>query len=337
MTFDPAESESINSELIDIDCLVKWLDSRGLEMAQPIRITALTSGRSNAMFVIDRGTSSWVLRRPALVAIDRANEGMAREYRILDALKGFPIPHPETVALCEDHGVLGCTFFLMQKVDGFNPSPPLPPPFTVEDQPGVLFAMIDAMASLHDFDWRNNGLGDLGRFEGFHERQVDRWRSQLASYGGREFPNLEQVTGYLSAALPSAFEPSLMHGDFHMFNLLLAPEPPGRVTAILDWETATIGDPLLDLTGFCEIMSNVIGSDDWPTRDELIRRYCTQREIEVPTDLAYYEALYNFRMAVLLEGIYQRSLSDTTRPKLVEVGERAMGFHRRALEVVSGR
>lgn len=324
-----------DSELVTIDRLGVWLDGQGLEVGLPIAIAPLTSGRSNAMFTVHRGSSRWVLRRPALVAIERADEGMRREFRILDALKGSKVPHPETVALCEDHQILGCTFFLMQHVEGITPAPPLPETFASDDQPSVAFAMVDALAALHEFDWRHSSLSDFGRPDGFHERQVARWTSQLASYGGRDLPGIDHVTAFLAANRPSSFEPSLMHGDFHMFNALIDEHPPGRVVAILDWETATIGDPALDLVGFCEIWGKVTAEPGWPTREELISRYRQQRKLTLPADLSYYEVLYNFRMAVLLEGIYQRSLHDPTRPDLVDVGAGAMSFLERALEVLS--
>ena len=130
----------VGSELVDVERLGAWLDGRGLEVGQPLAVAPLTSGRSNAMFTVHRGSSRWVLRRPAAVAIERADEGMRREYRILDALNGSDVPHPETVALCDDHDVLGCTFFLMQQVDGVNPAPPLPEPFSAADQKSVAFA-----------------------------------------------------------------------------------------------------------------------------------------------------------------------------------------------------
>lgn len=327
----------MSEELVNVERLGVWLDGLGLEVGKSITVAPLTSGRSNAMFTIHRGGSRWVLRRPALVAIERADEGMRREFRILDALNGSPVPHPETVALCEDRDVLGCTFFLMQQVEGINPAPPLPEPFTAEDQPSVAFAMVDALAALHDFDWKSNGLADFGKPDGFHERQVQRWTSQLVSYEGRELPRLKSVTSFLSSNIPDTYQPSLMHGDFHMFNALIAAESPGRVTAILDWETATIGDPLLDLIGFCEIWGKATAAPGWPRRHELIARYQSRRSIEMPSDLAYYEILYNFRMAVLLEGIYQRSLHDPSRPDLEDVGAGAMGFLNRALEVLESQ
>jgi aminoglycoside phosphotransferase (APT) family kinase protein len=310
-------------DLVDIERLTSWLDSEGLEVGAELTIRPLSGGTSNLMFRLDRGEARWVLRRPSLVAVDRANAGMRREFRILSSLTGTNVPHPAVVALCEDHSVLDCTFFLMELVDGITPFP-LPDAFDADQRRAeVTFAMVDALAHLHDVDWNAVGLADLGHPDNFHARQVDRWSRQLASYNGRDLPGIELVMLWLKEHRPSHFQPTLMHGDFHMFNALIAPEPPGRVVAILDWETATIGDPLLDLAGFCEIWCSLF-TDGWPTRNEMINRYCERRSLEVIEDLTYYEVLYNYRMSVLLEGIYQRSLMDPSKTPLDGIGVRAM-------------
>jgi aminoglycoside phosphotransferase (APT) family kinase protein len=319
--------------LVDPDRLGAWLDAQGLEIGQPITVQPLPGGTSNAMFLIGRGAGRWVLRRPAKVAVERANEGMRREYRILAALGGTDVPHPAVVALCEDHDVLGCTFFLMERVEGVHPLPQSP---FADDRhrAEVAFAMVDGLARLHEVDWRAKGLGDLGRPEQFHERQVGRWSRQLASYQGRELPGIDKVMAWLEANRPAHFEPTLMHGDYHMMNTLIAPHPPGQVVAILDWETATIGDPLLDLAGFCEIWCPV-ADDGWPARQALVERYRTTRGLDVLADLTYYQILYNFRLAVLQEGIYQRSLRDPTRPDQHKMGQRTLANVARAVELVS--
>jgi aminoglycoside phosphotransferase (APT) family kinase protein len=320
--------------LVDLDRLRVWLDAHGLEIGQPITVQPLPGGTSNAMFLIDRGAGRWVLRRPAQVAVERADEGMRREYRILAALDGTDVPHPAVVALCEDTDVLGCTFFLMERVEGVNPFPPPPEFDTDRHRAEIAFGMVDALAWLHEVDWRARGLGDLGRPERFHERQVDRWSRQLASYQGRELPGIDKVTAWLETNRPEAFEPTLMHGDYHMMNTLIDPHPPGRVVAILDWETATIGDPLLDLAGFCEIWCPV-ANEGWPSRQALVERYRNTRGLDALGDLAYYQTLYNFRLAVLQEGIYQRSLRDPTRPDQYKTGQRVLANVARAVELVS--
>jgi aminoglycoside phosphotransferase (APT) family kinase protein len=144
----------------------------------------------------------------------------------------------------------------------------------------------------------------------------------------------------LDANRPDSFVPAIMHGDYHMLNVMIAPDAPARVVAIVDWETATIGDPLLDLAGFCEIWTSTTSStapgEGWPSAAEIVERYAATRGIDGVGDLTYYEVLYNFRFAVLLEGIYQRSLRDPTRPDQHVVGERVLAGVARAVEIIGG-
>lgn len=324
----------MNSDLIDDRRLRIWLDGEGLEAGEPLRIEPLSGGASNAMFVVSRGSSQWVLRRPQKVAIDRANQGMAREYGILTALRSTNVPHPKVVALCDNQDVLGCTFYLMEKVEGVSP---FPLPADLNDarvRADVAFSVVDALAALHEVNWREAGLAGLGHPEQFHERQVERWSSQLASYNGREMPDFENVAMWINDHVPSHFEASIMHGDYHMFNILISPDPPGQVVAILDWETATIGDPLLDLAGLVEIWCSLC-TEGWPSRQEMVDRYHEVRILPMVEDLTYYEVLYNFRLTVLLEGIYQRSIRDPDRNRQDGIGERAMFNLRRAVELVT--
>jgi aminoglycoside phosphotransferase (APT) family kinase protein len=258
---------------------------------------------------------------------------MRREFRILSALEGTAVPHPHPVVLCDDHDVLGCTFYVMDRVEGVAA---LPIPVALDDDAGraeLSYAMVESLAELHDVDWQAAGLADLGHPEGFHERQVERWGKQLASYEGRPLLGIDGVMAWLEVHRPSSFAPSIMHGDYHMMNVLVAANRPGRVVAIVDWETATIGDPLLDLAGFCEIWCS-FAREGFPARELLVERYAAARGLEVG-DLTYYEALYNFRMAVLLEGIYQRSLRDPTRPVQDVVGDRALVNLARAVDLTA--
>jgi aminoglycoside phosphotransferase (APT) family kinase protein len=326
----------VSETLVDVSRLGPWLDSQGLETGQPITVEPLVGGRSNAMFIIGRGSSQWVLRRPNQVAVERANDGMRREFRILAALDGTPVPHPTVVALCDDDSVLGCTFYLMERVVGVHP---IPAPEVLNTQSGrraIAFALVETLAHLHRVDWRSAGLADLGHPEQFHERQVSRWTRQLASYEGRELPGIERITSWLTVHRPETFEPSIMHADYHMMNVLIAPDEPARLVAVLDWETATIGDPLLDLAGFCEVWCNVAKPEDgWPSRAELVDHYAKTVGTEVG-ELTYYEVLYNFRLAVLLEGVYTRSLRDPIRGAQPEVAERVLVNLARAEKLVAG-
>lgn len=331
----------MSEPLVDVARLGAWLDAQGLEPGQPITVESLVGGRSNAMFIIGRGANTWVLRRPAQVAVARANDGMRREFRILAALEGTPVPHPAVVVLCDDDSVLGCTFYLMERVVGVHPIPAPEALSTEQGKRAIAFALVEALAHLHQVDWRAGGLADLGRPEQFHERQVSRWTRQLASYEGRELPGIERITAWLNAHIPEHFEPSIMHADFHMYNVLIATDEPARLVAVLDWETATIGDPLLDLAGFCEVWCNVANEQDgWPSRAEIVAHYAETFGPGVgevtPDRLRYYEVLYNFRLAVLLEGVYTRSLNDPVRGPQPDVAERVLFNVARAEKLVTG-
>lgn len=320
------------ADLLDPARLGAWLDGLGLAAGAPITYSALSGGRSHAMFAVRRGAYAWVLRRPAGVAAERAEDGLRRECRILSALGGTGVPHPRGVAFCADRGVLGAAFYLMDRVDGYAPLPGAVPADVPAREVGL--AMVDALADLHAVGPSEVGLADLGRPDGFHERQVARWMRQLAGYpGGDGLPGVERVTAWLEANLPGPFRPVLMHGDYHFGNVLVAPELPVRVAAIVDWETATIGDPLLDLAAFLRIWFESgphAGSD----RDEMVARYAARSGREVP-DLTYYYTLSRFRLAVLLEGIHQRSLLDPTREPQREMGVYARRLIADAVEAVS--
>ena len=367
-----------SDSLIDIEAVVAWLQRKGIlnddQTAEDPTVATerLGGGYSNVMFRLHIGEHRWVLRRPAKVAVERANDGMRREFRILTALEGTDAPHPRPVALCEDEEVLGCVFYMMEEVDGIVPHGPGLADFTKNDadRAELAFALVDALAELHKVDWQAAGLGDFGKPDGFHERQVSRWSGQLASYGGREISGMAETGKWLEANIPKVWSPTVMHADYHMFNVLIHPEPPARVVAIVDWETATIGDPFLDFIGFCEAWQSMRSEGGWPSYQEMTGRYLQTRNSDDPpqslkskpsegrevsdeqevsnkgavdsagspaqptpvsepsepslADQQYYAVLYNFRLAVLLEGIYQRSLQDPTREDQHGIGERAL-------------
>jgi aminoglycoside phosphotransferase (APT) family kinase protein len=324
------------SSLADPSVLGPWLDSQRLEPGLPMTVTPLPGGRSNVMFRVERGAGHWVLRRPATVAVERADAGMLREARILQALAGSDVPHPGIVAVCADRSVLGCAFYLMEHVEGWPPAPVAAEFDTGEGRRKIVLAVVDALARLHDFDWRRAGLADLGRPDGFHERQVARWIGQLRSYEGREIPGTDMVADWLRDHAPASFAPGLMHGDYHMMNMLMRPHGEPAVAAILDWETATIGDPLLELTGFCEMWSLTAGAG-WPGDEEVTQAYRTARGLNELPDLCYYRVLDNFRLAVLLEGVFQRAQRDPARGPQPDIGDMALRHMERAAQLSMSR
>jgi len=209
--------------------------------------------------------------------------------------------------------VLGCVFYVMTYIDGFLPSEPLPPQWaTAESRRAMSFSAVDAMAALHAVDWRARGLEDLGRIDGFHKRQRTRWLTQYYSYPSQLLSGIDDVGSWLESNPPAQWSATIMHGDVNGNNMLMTREHPPAVAALLDWETATIGDPLLDVAGFKRTWTERRNGDGWPSADELLAHYAetTGRPL---SDLTYYDVLYRFKFAVLTEGIYQRSLSDESR------------------------
>ena len=320
--------QSIDSNLLDIEKLDRWLVGERLKPAGELKIEQLTAGRSNEMFVLefdnaDGNSVQWVLRRPSGVAWEKAEKVLRREFTLLNALSPLDVATPKTIVQCEDKSVIGAVFYLMEKVEGFIPAMGgFPDAFkaTTELQRQCGLAGIEAIAAIHRVDWRAAGLADYGKPEGFHERQVGRWTAQYESYGGRELPGLARIGEWLQNNLPVQWAPTIMHGDYHALNILMAPELPPRISAIVDWETSTIGDPFLDVVGFLDIWYDANSDIESPDYDAMVAHYLSLVDF-APENFTYYRLLFYFRQSVLLEGIYQRSLQDDTREDRVEMAE----------------
>jgi aminoglycoside phosphotransferase (APT) family kinase protein len=223
--------------------------------------------------------------------------------------------------------VLGAAFYLMEPVDGFNPTLGLPEPHASDPvlQREMGLSMADAIAALGRVDVAAVGLGDLGRPEGWLERQVERWRSHLASYdaiegyAGFDGPDVEAIASWLDARRPRHWTPGLIHGDFHFANVLIAPDR-GAVAAIVDWELATLGDPLLDLGHLLATWPGpgspmAVPGAGLPTRDEVIARYAlgTSRPLD---DVDWYQVLACYRLGIILEGTHARAQAGQAPPEV---------------------
>ena len=278
------------------------------------------TGMANALFFVRRGAHEWVLRRPPPVVNAPGASDMVREWRVLGALEGTPVPHPQPLLLCEDVDVLGSPFLLMARVDGFTPVGILPSPFAGEagaaGRRELSLAMVDAIAHLAQVDWRARRLVGFGKPDGFLDRQVPRWLAQLDRYRTREVPELEFVCTWLDGHRPTDRVSGIMHGDYSPFNVMIAPDRPGRVAAVVDWDTSTIGDPRLDIGHLLARWTEpgeefVIGVDleergGLPSRAELASRY--EASTGEPLDhLPYFQALSLFKLAIILEGTYARA------------------------------
>jgi len=313
----------VEPEVVDLARLAEWMDGQGLGRGPLQQVERLAGGTQNVLLRFARDGRRYVLRRPPPHLRANSNETMRREARVLAALADTAVPHPRLVAACPAEDVLGASFYLMEPIDGFNPTTGLPPLHagdpTVRRAMG--FALVDAIAELGAVDHRAVGLGDFGRPEGYLERQVARWRAQLASYSelpgypGPEIPGVEHVATWLEANRPAHFAPGILHGDFHLANVMFAHDGP-RLIAIVDWELSTIGDPLLDLGWLLATwpekdapLDAVIGVRPWegfPSGEELVARY-GERSTRDTGAIGWYAVLACFKLGIILEGTHARA------------------------------
>jgi aminoglycoside phosphotransferase (APT) family kinase protein len=309
----------VPDDALDLTALDDWIGDRlpGAGARLRARRMGEETGLANALYLLSRGEHQWVLRRPPAVKNDPSASDTRREWRILRALEGTDVPHPAPRLFCEASEVIGSTFMIMDVVDGFTPGFELPPPFDGDPglRQGLAMAYVDGCAALSKVDWASRGLEGLGKPDGFLERQVSRWTAQLDRYRTRPLPEFDFVAAWLDANRPRMSSAAIMHGDYSPFNVMVAPDPPARLAAIVDWDTGTIGDPLLDighlLARWTEPGEEPVigvqagGVEGYPTRAEMAARYAARTGRDLSA-LAYYEALALFKLAVILEGGYAR-------------------------------
>jgi aminoglycoside phosphotransferase (APT) family kinase protein len=331
-----SESDEQRTEgLIDPVKLGAWMDDQGLPgSGEPVKTRYISGGASNEIFEVRRGEHRMVLRRPPRVVPKGRNETMLREYRVLHALNGTDVPHPEAIAACEDERVMGSTFYLMGLVDGWSPMNmeywPAPFDTDLEARAGLGYQLVDGIAKLAKVDWRTRGLDGLGKPDGFHERQVDRWLAHLAAFQFRDIPGIDEAAAWLREHKPRRYEPGIIHGDYQFANVMFAHGAPARLAAMVDWEMATVGDPLLDLGWVImgwpnadenRAQSGYVDYTGMPDRDDLLEYYAKEsgRGVE---DIDYYVILARFKLAIVLEGGYARVVKgEADNPKMQAFGD----------------
>ncbi|MEV0383703.1 phosphotransferase family protein [Nonomuraea sp. NPDC050643] len=332
-------STHIDVGAIDFAALGAWMDDQGLP-GGPIAGTApVLGGTQNVMVRFERGGRPYILRRPPLHARRKSNEVLRREARVLTALRGTSVPAPRLVAAQTEREPV---FYLMEPVDGFNPSTGLPEPHASD--PAIRHRMgLEAAAALAELGRVDPAvLPGFGRPEGFLERQVPRWLKELDSYGeldgypGPDIPGLRETAGWLTRRLPGTFAPGIMHGDYHFANLMFARDGP-RVAAIVDWEMCTIGDPLLDLGWLVATWPSNNGHvPGLPPPREIIAYYAALSERDLSA-IEWYAVMACFKLGIVLEGTHARAYAGKA-PK--DIGDllhaTTLGLFERAQEFMEG-
>jgi len=320
--------------VIDLDRLVAWMDESDLPgTGEPLEHRFIAGGSQNEIYEIRRGDLHAALRIPPPPAPASRDDGIMREWRIIEALAGTDVPHTPAIAACSDTSVLGRAFYLMGFVEGWSPMGltdrawPAPYDTDLDARRGLAFQLVEGIALLGNVDWQAKGLQDLGRPEGFHERQVERWTAFLDRIKGRELPGFAEAAAWLREHKPLDYVPGLMHGDYQFANVMYHHGAPARLAAIVDWEMGTVGDPKLDLGWVVQgwpddPMSAAASAGGYvdmygmPTRDEVLAHYAEVSGRQVD-DVDYYVVLAKWKLAIVLEQGFQRAGDD---PKLQMFG-----------------
>jgi aminoglycoside phosphotransferase (APT) family kinase protein len=305
---------------LDLAAVSAWLDREHPDLvAGPLSATLITGGKSNLTYRVTDGSADLVLRRPPLGHVLATAHDMGREYRVMQALGATDVPVPATFALCTDVDVIGTPFYLMARVEGtaYNRADQLIP-LGPERTRAISERLVDALAQLHAVDYAQVGLGEFGRPDGYLERQVRRWKKQLEASMSRPLPGMDELVARLETGIPTSGAATIVHGDYRLDNALIGADD--RVTALLDWEMSTLGDPLTDvalLLAYQQLAETAPGAADGAvlndaplapghlSQDETIERYARQSGRDLD-DLGFHRALAFFKLAVILEGIHLR-------------------------------
>lgn len=339
---------------MDLEPVAQWMSGRQLGDGPLEDVTELSGGTQNVMLRFTRSGRSYVLRRGPLHLRPRSNDVMLRETRVLAALAGSDVPHPGLIEVCDDPTVLGdAVFYLMEPIDGFNAGGELPELHA--NDPAVRYemglSMADALAKLGAVDHVAVGLADYGKPDGFLERQVPRWLSELDSYRqfenypGPDLPGVDKVSSWLQRNVPSSWQPGILHGDYHAANVLFSPTGP-EVAAIVDWEMSTIGDPLLDLgwllatwrqdDGSSVFGHTLTGMDGLASTDDLVQRYAKGSSRDL-SHIGWYEVMASFKLAIVIEGTLARAAAGKAQKEVGDqLHEAAVWLFQRAMTMTEG-
>ena len=343
------------SEVIDLDALTAWMTREDLGDGPIENAGLLEGGSQNFLLKFTRDGRDYVLRRPPQHLRKNSNTTMLREAQVLGALAGSDVPHPGFIAVCSDESVLGACFYLMEPIDGFNALNDMPEYHrsdpAIRHRMGL--ALVEGITALGAVDYKAIGLEGFGKPDGFLERQVPRWMSQLESYsqlqgwpGPMSLPGMDVIPDWLESRLPTEFTPGIIHGDYSIANVMYHHDS-GELAAVIDWELSTIGDPLLDLGWLMALwydpeegelhegqVVQAMMADGFPTIEEAVEHYAqgSTRNLDA---LAWYGVLACFKLGIILEGTYARACAGQAP---VETGDllhaNTLGLFNRALRMI---
>jgi aminoglycoside phosphotransferase (APT) family kinase protein len=330
--------------LLVLEPLREFLAANRLQAPAGLSAYPIGDGHSNVTFALSTGV---VLRRPPRGPLPPSAHDVLREARLLAALEPTEVRTPRVLAVCGDASLIGAPFYVMEEVRGEVITGTVPPDLANPEQHArIADELIDSLVQLHAADWTTLGLDGFGKPTGYLERQLRRFNGLWEHNRTREVEEFEQVAAWLAANLPASPPATIVHGDYRLGNVIMSPAAPARLLAILDWEMATIGDPLADV-GYMMIhwtqaddpaggkfnLQSVTSQPGFPSRQQLVERY-EQRSGRSMQSLDWYVTLALWKAVAFMEGNYRRAISGSTDdPYLKSFGEGVVELARRALHV----
>ena len=320
MSFDDRTAPVRKGEELDLDALRPWIAAQLDLDAADLQVQQYPGGHSNLTYRVQLAGRDLVLRRPPFGSRVKRAHDMGREYRVLSRLSQHRPWAPRPVAFCDDPAVLGADFYLMERIGGVILRRQAPTGMTIDEATArrICETLLDTLVELHSLDYQAIGLGDLGKPEGFVERQVSGWTKRYQDAQTDEIAEMPEVASWLAAHMPRSPAPTVIHNDFKLDNVIFDSEHFERVVGVLDWEMATVGDPLIDLgttlcywveAGDSDAFKNLsFGPTHLPgmyTRAQLAERYAEKTGRDVGPIVFYY-AFGLFKTAVVLQQIYYR-------------------------------
>ena len=310
----------MSGEALDTEALGRWLEANVAGFAGPFELRKFPSGQSNPTYRIVAASGEYVLRRKPFGPLLPSAHAVEREYRLIAGLFPLDFPVPEPLALCEDESVVGAIFYVMELARGRSYANGALPDFDPVTRRRMYEQMVDTLADLHNVDPEAAGLGDFGKPGNYFERQVRRWTRQYRDSETDYIPEMERLVAFLPETIPQQSRSSIVHGDYRIDNVLF--DGDGSLTAVLDWELATLGDPLADFSylamqwampadGGAGLSGLDLPALGIPTLAEIVERYSERSDVPVAAKLDWYFAYNLFRLAGIVQGIKKRVIDGT--------------------------
>jgi aminoglycoside phosphotransferase (APT) family kinase protein len=310
----------VSEQAVDEKALGRWLEANVESFQGPLELTKFRSGQSNPTYRVRAASGDYVLRRKPFGTLLPSAHAVDREYRLLAALHPLGFPVPEPLALCDDREVIGAIFYVMEMAKGRPYAHGALPDFDPATRRSMYEQLIDTLADLHVIDPEAAGLADFGRTGNYFERQIARWTRQYRDSQTDYVPEMERLIAYLPSSLPEQSSTSIVHGDYRIDNALF--DGDGTLTAVLDWELATLGDPLADFSylamqwmmpadGGAGLAGLDLKSLGIPSLNEAAERYSERSGVSMSGKLEWYFAYNLFRLAGIVQGIKKRVIDGT--------------------------